>query len=135
MPLSRKEIKRRYNERHPDRVREQWRRYSSKRRAALQLRLDTIKMERGCTDCGYRAHPRALDFDHRDGALKTFNVSKILRSTQDWNRIQAEIDKCDVRCANCHRIRTAQENHWANRRPGDPSSRDEGWAERQESLL
>lgn len=106
--------KRRYRERHRDRIRREESEFSQRRRARLQERIDAIKLERGCIDCGYRLHPRALDFDHRDGEDKTFNVSKILRQTVSWERIQAEIDKCDVRCANCHRVRTAEGNHYTN---------------------
>jgi hypothetical protein len=32
--------------------------------------IQSIKMERGCTDCGYREHPAALDFDHLPGFVK-----------------------------------------------------------------
>ena len=105
----------RYRARHPERVRDAERKYQRERRADYQARLDRIKMDQGCIDCGYDAHPRALDFDHRGDAPKLFNVSKILRLTASWERIAAEVAKCDVRCANCHRIRTAEGNHYTNR--------------------
>jgi len=64
-----------------------------------------VKLARGCTDCGYNAHPAALDFDHRDPASKTDDIGKMYgRATTD--RIYAEVNKCDVRCANCHRVKT-----------------------------
>lgn len=47
-----------------------------------------------------------MDFDHRDPALKTASVSYIARNTHNLDVVQAEIDKCDLVCANCHRIRT-----------------------------
>jgi hypothetical protein len=55
-------------------------------------------------DCGYNAHPEALDFDHRDPAQKASMVSRI--KTLSLESLMAEIAKCDVVCANCHRVRT-----------------------------
>ncbi|MGH7438393.1 MAG: hypothetical protein ACRENE_22135 [Polyangiaceae bacterium] len=69
-------------------------------------RLDELKLERGCIRCGYKEHPRALQFDHRDPKAKRFVVGK---SKRRWEDIRAEIDKCDVRCANCHAIHTYEQ--------------------------
>lgn len=104
--------RRRYRVRHAAKVRAEDRARQALIRGRLQARLDEIKLAQGCIDCGYRGHPRALDFDHREPGLKRFNVSKIIRSTQSWERIQAEIDLCDVRCANCHRIKTWEDNDY-----------------------
>jgi len=60
-----------------------------------------FKIERGCTDCGYREHSCALDFDHIKGN-KVKDVS-VMRSIKN---IMEEISKCEVVCSNCHRIRT-----------------------------
>jgi hypothetical protein len=58
---------------------------------------------RPCSDCG-ETDPLVLEFDHlRD---KSFNIAKGLRD-HSWAAVLAEIDKCDVVCANCHRRRTA----------------------------
>jgi hypothetical protein len=62
-----------------------------------------IKLERGCADCGYDEDPVALDFDHI-GGTKLSAVSRMLNQAID--RILDEIEKCEVVCANCHRIRT-----------------------------
>jgi hypothetical protein len=57
-----------------------------------------------CTDCGGRFAPHQMDFDHRDPGTKSFTpTSARIVSTQ---RILDEVAKCDVVCANCHRIRT-----------------------------
>jgi hypothetical protein len=71
--------------------------------------INALKIARGCVDCGYRAHPVALQFDHRDPAKKKFAISS--RMNNNWEVILAEIEKCDVRCANCHQIRTFEEGH------------------------
>jgi hypothetical protein len=64
-----------------------------------------------CTDCGQRFPSCAMDFDHRDGSDKLANVSSALKRWS-WPRLLAEIAKCDIICANCHRIRTAQRAGW-----------------------
>ena len=59
-----------------------------------------------CVDCGYHAHPAALDFDHRVPADKKFNMGPRLVQGR-WDELVAEALKCEIRCANCHRIKTA----------------------------
>lgn len=76
--------------------------------------LNQIKTQRGCTVCGYNQHPAALDFDHRDGEVKLFTVAH--RLTRTWDSILEEIDKCNVVCACCHRIRTFEGNHYHSKR-------------------
>lgn len=80
------------------------RRYASRR--AL---IDSIKTERGCVDCGYNAHPEALEFDHSDPTSKAFNVST--NWSRRWEDVLAEIAKCEVRCANCHAVRSKAGAH------------------------
>lgn len=55
-----------------------------------------------CADCGQRYPPYVMDFDHT-GDNKEFNVSARYIAT---SRLLAEIAKCEVVCANCHRERT-----------------------------
>lgn len=80
-----------------------------KRQRARELRayVQAIKMERGCVDCGYRGHPAALEFDHLPGTVKV-NRLAVLSCSNAKAVIHAEINKCEVVCANCHRIRTAE---------------------------
>jgi hypothetical protein len=66
--------------------------------------LAKIKTKRGCADCGYNSHHAALDFDHLPGTEKLFTVSAMAR--RSWRLVLEEIRKCEVVCANCHRIRT-----------------------------
>jgi hypothetical protein len=66
--------------------------------------IDTYKVESGCVDCGYNAHPAALEFDHRDPSLKVAGIARMFTYTDE--RLFEEMAKCDVRCSNCHRIKT-----------------------------
>lgn len=64
-----------------------------------------------CVDCG-QADFRVLEFDHIEDN-KEANIADLLRSKHRWEPIQEEIDKCEVRCANCHRIRGYEQFGWA----------------------
>ena len=75
--------------------------------------INKIKLERGCIDCGFKGHPSALHFDHRDPDFKKFPIASGLRRNLD--SIFEEISKCDVRCANCHSIRTTTDGQHASR--------------------
>jgi len=64
-----------------------------------------VKLEAGCMDCGLMSpYPEVYDFDHRPGVDKVRDVSRLYAGSM--RDLVAEIAKCDVVCANCHRIRT-----------------------------
>ncbi len=67
-----------------------------------------------CVDCG-EDDPLVLEFDHRDGTSKLANVGRLM-ATASWRSILEEIAKCDVRCVNCHRRRTAVQFGWTRSR-------------------
>ena len=67
-----------------------------------RAKLAAIKLTRGCADCGYREHSCALDFDHLGN--KSFTIG--LSVSNSWVRLLEEVAKCNVVCANCHRVRT-----------------------------
>jgi hypothetical protein len=71
------------------------------RMASLREFIQGYKLQHGCADCGYREHHVALDFDHVRG-VKLLNVCQAKSIAQ----AQSEIEKCEVVCACCHRIRT-----------------------------
>lgn len=64
-----------------------------------------------CIDCGI-TDIRVLEFDHREGAIKRTAVSVLARSGYSLETVADEVAKCDVRCANCHRIRTHAQRGW-----------------------
>jgi hypothetical protein len=63
----------------------------------------------GCVECGERDLV-LLDFDHV--GAKTANVMDLARREYAFARVLAEIEQCVVRCANCHRRRTARDGAW-----------------------
>lgn len=63
--------------------------------------LNKIK-DNPCTDCGIKYPPCAMDFDHLSDKSFTFAHVTYL----NHERLLKEIEKCELVCANCHRIRT-----------------------------
>lgn len=62
-----------------------------------------------CLDCGNIFPFVAMDFDHRPDEVKLFKVcslSKLKATAENISLIEKEIAKCDLICANCHRVRT-----------------------------
>lgn len=85
----------------------------SHRRAERQRKLRAEKRayiaaakNKPCMDCKQSFPPYVMDFDHRDPKDKKFSVSRICDDNVSWENLKAEIAKCDLVCANCHRIRT-----------------------------
>lgn len=65
--------------------------------------------EQSCLDCG-NSDKRVLEFDHVRGE-KLGNIAVLLRSASR-QRLWDEIAKCEIVCANCHRVRTATRAGW-----------------------
>lgn len=65
-----------------------------------------------CVDCGEK-EPILLEFDHVRGKKK-YNVSGMIRKGYKWETIKSEIDKCEVRCVKCHRIKTYKQFGWCS---------------------
>lgn len=75
-------------------------------RARNKAFVDRYKRIYGkCTDCGTTDH-RVLQFDHLEDKRK--NVSDMIYQGNSIKVIKAEIRKCQMRCANCHTIITAE---------------------------
>jgi hypothetical protein len=80
-------------------------------RKERQVYVIEYLLEHPCVDCG-ETNPLILDFDHVRGEKK-HNISAMVAGVYGWKSLKAELAKCDVRCVNCHRIRTANEENWA----------------------
>jgi hypothetical protein len=76
-----------------------------RRRHRSRAHLMAYLREHPCVLCG-EADPVVLDFDHlRDKVWEVTNLARY----GGWSRLLAEIEKCRVLCANCHRRHTAQQ--------------------------
>lgn len=77
---------------------------NKQRRVALYEEFLRHMEGKSCLDCG-NTDVRVLEFDHRIAASKIANVSR-LNNTASWKTLESEMNKCDIVCCNCHRIRT-----------------------------
>ena len=75
----------------------------SVKRRRKKLRLMAIEQAGGkCMCCGYNKYPEVLEFHHKNPAKKEFGIGQ-RGLTRSWKRIKAEVEKCNLLCANCHR--------------------------------
>lgn len=76
-------------------------------RRRMDLRNRVAELKKGpCADCK-RCYPACvMDFDHLPGTRKVNSVSAMVTLLCPWEKIMAEIRKCELVCSNCHRIRT-----------------------------
>lgn len=82
----------------------QWRDEGLKSKA-LKAWMIELK-SKPCTDCGNVFPVCCMDFDHREGTKKAYNVGCMFAHHYSKELIEIEIAKCDLVCSNCHRVRT-----------------------------
>ena len=83
-------------------VRLNWERSTRENRDAIW----TYLASHACVDCG-ESDPLVLQFDHVDRKRK--DIAKMMRGGFAWTTVEQEIAKCEIRCGNCHRRKTARE--------------------------
>lgn len=91
-----------YNSAYYQAHRKEHRKTAIKRRKENREKIREYLLSHPCVDCG-ETNPVVLEFDHVRG-VKRNEVSRF--DACSWRIIEAEIYKCDVRCANCHRLAT-----------------------------
>ncbi len=99
-----KEAKKKYQKEYYQKNKDKYYDYNVKSRNPRKELLEKIKSV-PCMDCGISYPTYIMDLDHRDPSTKKSNVSRLVRQGA-WDDFIAEIEKCDVICANCHRERT-----------------------------
>ncbi len=113
--------------------------YAAHREAEIQRvrarQAATVKLLRDlratpCADCRGEFDPWQMDFDHRDASTKAFRLTAGRAMLKPSNVLIAEAAKCDIVCANCHRVRT-RERHAKRLAAARPVGRSPGLAQRR----
>ena len=86
-------------------------------RIEMHKQMINFLSTKSCVDCGEK-DPVVLDFDHVRGK-KEQCIGDMLRHSSRWENILMEIAKCEIRCSNCHRKKTAKQFGWYKLRKGD----------------
>ena len=94
-----------YPEHKKDRIQE-----TKDRRAELQEWYTSYKATLHCKNC-QEWRSECLQFHHRDPKQKLFNVGQWIRNGVSLQTLKAEIEKCDVLCANCHAVETQNQRY------------------------
>lgn len=97
----RKGYRRNYNRKNRTRKRIR----DAERRAEAKRYVDSIKAKTPCKDCDRKYPPVCMDFDHVKGG-KIRGIATMVSGAYKLDLIKDEIKKCELVCANCHRVRT-----------------------------
>ena len=90
-----------YSKKHYNRNKAYYKKKNQKHKLTVAALLQELK-DVPCQDCHQKFPSCAMDFDHRDPATKRINVG----NAGSRSAVRKEAAKCDIVCANCHRIRT-----------------------------
>lgn len=93
--------------------------YGQNKNKHIRRRYEYINNEKlkrgGCLDCGYNDFTcfSVFEFDHIDPNSKKFGISSLTRKRKEifWSNIDSEMEKCELRCGNCHQIRTRKQRN------------------------
>lgn len=90
--------------------------YKQKVRKETRIKSMIYLAEKGCENCDER-DPRKLEYDHKEPDDKSVTISRLIINGYSWSApvLRAEIRKCRILCANCHRQHTVeQQGYYAN---------------------
>jgi hypothetical protein len=76
------------------------------RRKKLLISFIHELKQKPCMDCGVMYPPYVMDFDHREANTKVSSIARLVGDNRSKKKLLEELEKCDLICANCHRIRT-----------------------------
>lgn len=95
----------------PDKQREYQQKWHSRNKRPKRQQTSWLKRkemylaakDKPCAICKQSYPPVVMDLHHKDPTVKDNHVSDMVRSSS-YQKLQEEIDKCVVLCANCHRL-------------------------------
>lgn len=90
--------------------------YAAQKRHRIRVRAALLEflLTKRCIDCGEN-DPVVLEFDHVDSKKKFKGIGTMLSGHYSWKSVLGEIEKCEIRCANCHRKKTYAQSGWWGR--------------------
>ena len=100
-----REYHRRYYQDHSAKYKEKAKNWNRSQRRWARDYIQRVKRLNKCIDCG-ESNPLVLEFDHVKE--KSHNISDMVNGSYSIAAIKEEIRKCEIRCANCHRIKTIE---------------------------
>jgi len=113
MPYTDPDKKKAYAKQHYEKNKAEYkaraREFTNKNREVLRDWLWDYWKKNPCVDCG-ETDPIVLEFDHQRD--KEFNIATMTSKSVSLTRLKKEVAKCDVRCANCHLRKTADQFGW-----------------------
>lgn len=97
----RKESNKKHQYEYWSKNKDRYREYRREQTARTRLWFRELKKTLKCSKCGEN-HPACIQFHHTVPDEKEFNIADMVRSGYGTARIEGEIKKCIVLCANCH---------------------------------
>lgn len=98
--------------------------YAAQKRLRHRRRKQLVELKGSkCERCLGVFPPEVYDFHHRNPSLKTFSLNLSSLSSYKWDVIEAEVNKCHLLCANCHRqVHTSQDKRFLEVSNADATS-------------
>jgi hypothetical protein len=101
----------RWYQRHKKVHQQNVKRYKQHNAEIIRDNLVAYLQDHPCVDCGEKDIV-VLHFDHIDADSKEVEISRLVWMDRAWPRVLKEVEKCAIRCANCHMRRTAKQLGW-----------------------
>ena len=94
-----------YNRQHYEKRKEYYLEKANRWKKGRKKIITDLKASMVCSECGGKFPPASMDFHHRGGEEKKFNIGSYGTSVS-LEVLMEEISKCDLMCSNCHRAKT-----------------------------
>jgi len=97
-----------YAKQHYEANKSQYFQRNQRTRKRAKAKLMEQKADTPCTDCGQKFHPYIMEFDHLDPSTKISAIGRM--NAASGRTFTEELAKCELVCANCHKLRTFRRN-------------------------